>query len=54
MRDPSLLLTRPTVTDPSLAPYGAPLLSVLAPVPNLARQPSDWDRIGAPYARRAA
>ncbi|MGH3377147.1 MAG: phytoene desaturase family protein [Actinoallomurus sp.] len=50
MRDPSLLLTRPTATDPALAPYGRQLLSVLAPAPNLDRGPLDWDRIGATYA----
>jgi phytoene desaturase len=50
MRDPSLLLTRPTATDPTLAPYGRQLVSVLAPTPNLARAPLDWDRIGDAYA----
>jgi phytoene desaturase len=50
MRDPSLLVTRPTATDPVLAPYGRQLLSVLAPVPNLTRSRLDWDRIGADYA----
>jgi phytoene desaturase len=51
MSDPSVLLTCPTVTDPSLAPRGRRLLSVLAPVPNLARGRLDWDLIGPPYAR---
>jgi phytoene desaturase len=50
MRDPSLLLTRPTATDPSLAPPGRQLLSLLAPVPNLAHRPTDWDRVGPAYA----
>jgi len=50
MRDPSLLLPRPTATDPALAPDGRQLLSVLAPAPNLARGPLDWDRIGPGYA----
>ena len=50
MRDPSLLVTRPTATDPALAPGGRQLVSVLAPVPNLARRALDWDRIGASYA----
>jgi phytoene desaturase len=54
MRDPSLLLTRPTATDPALAPYGRQLLSVLAPAPNLARSRLDWDRIGAAYAEELA
>jgi phytoene desaturase len=50
MRDPSLSLTRPTATDPALAPPGRQLMSVLAPTPNLARSGLDWDRIGAAYA----
>ncbi|WP_329254456.1 phytoene desaturase family protein [Actinoallomurus sp. NBC_01490] len=50
MRDPSLLLTRPTVTDAALAPGGHQLVSVLAPAPNLARARLDWDRIGPAYA----
>ncbi len=54
MRDPSLLLTRPTATDPGLAPPGRQLLSLLAPVPNLAKAPIDWDRTGAAYARELA
>jgi phytoene desaturase len=51
MTDPSLLITRPTASDPGLAPPGRDLLSVLAPVPNLDRGPIDWDRRGADYAR---
>jgi phytoene desaturase len=50
MRDPSLLLTRPTATDPALAPEGRQLVSVLAPAPNLDRGRLDWDRIGPAYA----
>ena len=38
MRDPSLLVTRPTASDASLAPAGRDLLYVLAPAPNLSRQ----------------
>ncbi|CAL9356052.1 zeta-carotene-forming phytoene desaturase [Streptomyces sp. enrichment culture] len=34
MSDPSLLITRPTTTDPSLAPPGRHLHYVLAPCPN--------------------
>lgn len=49
MRDASLLVTRPTATDPGLAPYGRHLLSVLAPVPNLTHGDLDWDRIGRAY-----
>ncbi len=36
MRDPSLLVTNPTRTDPELAPPGQHTYYVLAPVPNLA------------------
>lgn len=50
MTDPSLLVTRPTATDPSLAPPGRDLLSVLAPAPNLDRAGIDWDRHGPDYA----
>ncbi len=51
MRDPSLLLTRPTATDPGLAPHGRQLLSLLAPVPNLEHARLDWDRLAPAYAR---
>ena len=48
MSDPSLLVSRPTVNDPRLAPPGRDLLYVLAPVPNLDRGRIDWPRrIGA-------
>ncbi|HWG14249.1 MAG TPA: phytoene desaturase family protein [Streptosporangiaceae bacterium] len=50
MHDPSLLVSRPTATDPGLAPDGADLLYILAPAPNLARGWLDWDRIGSGYA----
>ncbi len=50
MSDPSLLVTRPTATDPSLAPDGHDLLFVLAPCPNLDAGPIDWDRVGPAYA----
>ncbi len=49
MSDPSLLLTRPTATDPGLAPAGRELVSVLAPCPNLAVGPVDWRRVGPAY-----
>ncbi|WP_039801444.1 phytoene desaturase family protein [Nocardia araoensis] len=52
MRDPSLLVTRPTATDPSSAPAGRDLLYVLAPVPNLQRGRIDWERSGASYAEQ--
>jgi phytoene desaturase len=49
MSDPSLLVTRPTAGDPSLAPPGRDLLYVLAPAPNLASGTVDWDRTGPEY-----
>jgi len=50
MRDPSLLVTRPTASDPSLAPAGHDLFYVLAPAPNLTRGVVDWSKIGDAYA----
>ncbi len=50
MTDPSLLVTRPTAGDPSLAPAGRDLLYVLAPAPNLSRGDIDWSRTGGAYA----
>ena len=49
MRDPSLLVTRPTASDPTLAPDGHDLLYVLAPAPNLDRGDIDWGSAGRPY-----
>jgi phytoene desaturase len=49
MSDPSLLVTRPTATDPTLAPPDADLLFVLAPCPNLERGRIDWARVGPAY-----
>jgi len=49
MTDPSLLVTRPTATDPSLAPAGRELLYILAPCPNLHTAPLDWDTLGSAY-----
>jgi phytoene desaturase len=49
MSDPSLLVTRPTATDPELAPAGRDLLFVLAPCPNTAVGPIDWPRVGPAY-----
>jgi phytoene desaturase len=51
MSDPSLLVTRPTATDPRLAPDGRDLLYVLAPAPNLTRGDIDWSRTGDAYAQ---
>ncbi|SCL16773.1 phytoene desaturase [Micromonospora rhizosphaerae] len=42
MTDPSLLVTNPSRTDPSVAPVGRHTYYVLAPVPNLDRAPFDW------------
>jgi phytoene desaturase len=52
MSDPSLLVTRPTATDPGLAPPGRDLLYVLAPAPNLAAGSIDWDSTAGDYAGR--
>ncbi|MGX9790716.1 phytoene desaturase family protein [Mycobacterium sp. MMS18-G62] len=49
MSDPSLLVTRPTAGDPSLAPAGRDLLYVLAPAPNTAVGKVDWAVNGAGY-----
>ncbi|WP_399881852.1 phytoene desaturase [Streptomyces sp. BBFR51] len=51
MSDPSLLITRPTAHDPSLAPPGGHLHYVLAPCPNTAVGPSaeDWRDLGPRY-----
>ncbi|WIV56970.1 phytoene desaturase family protein [Amycolatopsis nalaikhensis] len=49
MSDPSLLVTRPTATDPGLAGRGGEIVSVLAPAPNLRGGAIDWDRVRGPY-----
>ncbi|WP_040821118.1 phytoene desaturase family protein [Nocardia jiangxiensis] len=54
MSDPSLLLTRPALSDPGLfierdtrhEPF-----SLLAPCPNLVAAPLDWPRVGPAYLR---
>jgi phytoene desaturase len=48
MADPSLLVTEPTRTDPTLAPPGRHSWYVLAPTPNL-RAGIDWDVVGPRY-----
>ncbi len=48
MSDPSLLVTVPTRTDPTLAPPGRQSYYVLAPTPNL-DAPLDWDVVGPRY-----
>jgi phytoene desaturase len=52
MSDPSLLITRPTATDPGLAPPGRHLHCVLAPCPNLRTGPMDWEAVGPAYRER--
>lgn len=42
MSDPSLLVTNPSRTDPTVAPPGRQSYYVLAPAPNLERAPLDW------------
>ncbi|MFD3540220.1 phytoene desaturase [Streptomyces sp. NPDC058662] len=51
MSDPSLLVTRPTATDPGLAPPGKHTHYVLAPCPNTAVGPSaaTWKELGPRY-----
>lgn len=46
--DPSLLVSTPTVTDPSLAPTGRSSRYVLVPTPNLDAG-IDWDVVGPRY-----
>lgn len=54
MSDPSLLITRPTAGDPSLAPPGKHLHYVLAPCPNTDIGPSarTWDELAPRYRDR--
>jgi phytoene desaturase len=42
MSDPSLLVTNPSRTDPSVAPAGRHTYYVLAPTPNLEAAPMNW------------
>lgn len=51
MSDPSLLVTRPTLTDPGLAPAGRHVHYVLAPCPNTRTGPSagEWTALGPRY-----
>ncbi|MGR8007394.1 phytoene desaturase [Streptomyces hypolithicus] len=51
MSDPSLLITRPTATDPDLAPPGRHLHYVLAPCPNTDIGPGvrDWHDLAPRY-----
>jgi phytoene desaturase len=52
MSDPSILVTRPTASDPSLAPPGRDLLYLLAPCPNREAGQVDWASRGDSYARQ--
>ncbi|MHC3469380.1 phytoene desaturase family protein [Streptomyces sp. 7R007] len=54
MSDPSLLITRPTATDPTLAPPGRHLHYILAPCPNTDLGPSaaDWGDLAPGYRHR--
>jgi len=53
MRDPSFLVSLPSVTDPGLAPAGSSAAYVLFPAPNLDHpQPLDWARLRGPYRER--
>ncbi|GAA4799280.1 phytoene desaturase family protein [Streptomyces ziwulingensis] len=54
MTDPSLLITRPTAADPSLAPAGRHLHYVLAPCPNTDIGPDarSWSDLGPRYRAR--
>ncbi|MFF4761771.1 phytoene desaturase family protein [Streptomyces sp. NPDC001292] len=51
MSDPSLLITRPTATDPGLAPRGRHLHYILAPCPNTTLGPSaeQWGDLAPRY-----
>ncbi|MFW3470363.1 phytoene desaturase [Streptomyces microflavus] len=51
MSDPSLLITRPTATDPTLAPPGKHLHYVLAPCPNteVGQGVREWRELGPRY-----
>jgi phytoene desaturase len=52
MSDPSLLVSRPTATDPSLAPPGRHLHYILAPCPNTVTGPLPWRDLAPRYRDR--
>jgi phytoene desaturase len=55
MSDPSLLVTNPSHSDPSVAPAGRQTYYVLAPTPNLDVAPLDWTGgLGRRYADELA
>ncbi|MEP7017338.1 MAG: phytoene desaturase family protein [Actinomycetota bacterium] len=50
MRDPSFLVSLPSITDPGLAPGGSSAAYVLFPAPNLDHDhPLDWASLRGPY-----
>lgn len=50
MSDPSVLVSTPSVSDPTAAPEGRHTYYVLFPTPNLQSAPGlDWERIGPHY-----
>ncbi|ASU78481.1 phytoene desaturase [Actinopolyspora erythraea] len=51
MSDPSVLITNPTRSDPSLAPPGRHLHHILVPCPNLDLARFDWNAIARGYAQ---
>ena len=53
MPDPSMLVTLPSLDDPTLAPSGCSSLYVLEPVPNLDGR-ADWSRAGTGADRHGA
>lgn len=52
MSDPSILLSSPTVSDPTLAPPGKNCYYVLLPTPNMTAG-LDWAKIGPAYREQA-
>jgi phytoene desaturase len=54
MTDPSMLITHPTATDPSMAPAGRHSYYVLVPCPNIDVGPLDWKRIASSYRDEVA
>lgn len=51
-QDLMILLSHPTVTDPSLAPPGKSVFSATVPVANLVKLPLDWETIGKVLEQR--
>ncbi len=51
-QDMMILLSHPTVTDPSLAPPGKSVFSATVPVANLAKLPLNWETIGKVLEKR--